>query len=128
MKFLFLATPWHIEVPGPGIKSKPHVQPTHSCGNAGSLTTAMPQSWARSLTHYYITAETPSFLLIVKLVVFLFFFNVWNFTDGYNKLGIVSQQIVSLVFFPPTFIFLLNLWMQNNIYLQYFFCHRILPM
>ena len=49
--FFFFFGPhlWHMEVPGLGIKSKPHSYLYHSCGNAGSLTCCA-------------TVETPLFL------------------------------------------------------------------
>ena len=68
---LFQLPPWHMEVPGPGIKSEPLC---HSCGNARSLThcarmgikpaTPQRQRQRGSLTHC-TTVGTPKICLWV---------------------------------------------------------------
>ena len=41
--FTFLiASPWHMDIPRPGIESKLQLQPRRSCGNAGSFNPLCP--------------------------------------------------------------------------------------
>jgi len=77
-----------MEIPGPGIESQQRLWPSHSCGNARSLThctkPAMPQKQAGSLTHCATVGTSECKLLLnifldLYQVNILFFFFILSF-------------------------------------------------
>ena len=50
--YLFLAAPWHMELPGQGSDPSSSHNLSHSCGNAGSLTHCA-RGWNPVLPHHH---------------------------------------------------------------------------